>query len=136
MPRLDAASIHALGQVCAYRAEAVPRALGSGYAAGGKNRRRVVMRCVARIYAIVGFGLLAASLWGSPASAGLAELISPANRVATAATSRQLADRNDPRCRKCDRALDRCNAHPPYGNDRICASDYYDCIRRAHVKCD
>jgi hypothetical protein len=32
-------------------------------------------------------------------------------------------------CKKCNDALDRCEKNPPYGNPRICASDYYDCIR-------
>ena len=32
-------------------------------------------------------------------------------------------------CKKCNDALDKCEKNPPYGNPRICASDYYDCIR-------
>ena len=32
-------------------------------------------------------------------------------------------------CKRCNDALDRCEKNPPYGNPRICASDYYDCIR-------
>jgi hypothetical protein len=37
-------------------------------------------------------------------------------------------------CTACDSALDRCNKNPPYGNDRVCASDYYTCIRKNHCK--
>ncbi len=91
------------------------------------------MRCIWGIFALAAFGLLAAGLSSAPASAGLTELI---NRTDHAAAPLRLANRNDPRCRKCDRELDKCDKHPPYGNERICASNYYDCIRRAHVKCD
>jgi hypothetical protein len=32
-------------------------------------------------------------------------------------------------CKRCNDALERCEKNPPYGNPRVCASDYYDCIR-------
>jgi len=54
-----------------------------------------------------------------------AAMQAPATRVITV-TSKA--------CAACESALDRCNKNPPYGNDRICASDYYDCIRKNRCK--
>ncbi len=49
----------------------------------------------------------------------------PATRVMTVASKA---------CAACESTLDRCNKNAPSGNDRICASDYYDCIRKNHCK--
>ena len=93
------------------------------------------MRHASRMVAAAAIGLAATCIIAAPASAGLAELLAaPAPRLDASAL--RLADRNDPRCKRCDRELERCNKNPPYGNDRICASNYYDCVRAAHVKCD
>jgi hypothetical protein len=46
-----------------------------------------------------------------------------------------LAAAKNPKCAACERALDACSRNPPYGNERICASDYYDCIRKARANC-
>jgi hypothetical protein len=104
------------------------------------NKRGIVMRYVCGIVLFASIGLLAAGFSAVPASAGLAELLGRIDHAAPAprldAPPLRLADRNDPRCKKCNRELDRCDQNPPYGNDRICASNYYDCIRRAHAKCD
>ena len=99
------------------------------------------MRRAAKISTIAAFGLVLAALSVAPAAAGLAELIDRTPRAAAPASflhgsPQQLANRNDPRCKRCARELDRCDENPPYGNERICASNYYECIRRAHVKCD
>ena len=102
---------------------------------------RIIRGYICKIVSAAAIGLLAVGIFAVPASAGLAELLGRSDHAAAPASrldasSLQLADRNDPRCKKCDRELDRCDQNPPYGNDRICASNYYDCIRRAHAKCD
>lgn len=99
------------------------------------------MRYTCRIVSAAAIALLAVGISAAPASAGLAELLGRIDHAAAPASQvdaspLRLADRNEPRCKKCDRELDRCDANPPYGNERICASNYYDCIRRAHAKCD
>jgi hypothetical protein len=40
-----------------------------------------------------------------------------------------MRDAQSSACKRCNDALERCEKNPPYGNPRICASDYYDCIR-------
>jgi len=94
------------------------------------------MRYTCSIISAAAVGLLASGIFAAPASAGLAELLGRTDHAAAPASPLQLAGRDDPRCKKCDRELDECDKNPPYGNDRICASNYYDCIRRAHAKCD
>jgi len=70
-----------------------------------------------------------------PGAAGAIEFtaLHAANNVATGKPgfSRPLTLRSaqSSACKKCNDALDRCEKNPPYGNPRICASDYYDCIR-------
>jgi hypothetical protein len=71
----------------------------------------------------------------SPGAAGAFELtaVNAAHDLATGKPgfSRPLTLRpaQSSACKKCNDALDRCEKNPPYGNPRICASDYYDCIK-------
>ena len=84
---------------------------------------------VAVICSLVGLAAL------SSGAAGAIELTAfgAANDVATGKPgfSRPLTlrDAQSSACKKCNDALDKCEKNPPYGNPRICASDYYDCIR-------
>ena len=84
---------------------------------------------VAVICALVGCAII------GPGAAGAIEhsAFDAANGFATGKPgfSRPLTmrDAQSSACKRCNDALDRCEKNPPYGNPRICASDYYDCIR-------
>jgi hypothetical protein len=85
---------------------------------------------VAAICLLVGFAII------SPAAAGSIELtaFNAANDSAkgepgfSRPLKLQLAAQSSA-CKKCDDALGKCEKKPPYGNPRICASDYYSCIK-------
>jgi hypothetical protein len=84
---------------------------------------------VAVICALVGFAIV------SPGAAGVIErtAFNAASEFAIGkpgfSRPSTLRSAQSSACKKCNDALDRCEKNPPYGNPRICASDYYDCIR-------
>jgi hypothetical protein len=88
------------------------------------NQSSVAVICSAVGFAIISLGA-AGAIERTPFDA--------ANGVAAgkAGFSRPLTvrDAQSSACKRCSDALERCERNPPYGNPRICASDYYDCIR-------